>query len=66
MPKFNHDDRVIVTAGEYQGRVGVVFGSPVKLSEFSDDGPEGEYFYQVHLGVDAPVVVSESEMERLR
>ncbi len=66
MPKFNHDDRVVVTAGEYQGKVGVVFGSPAKLAEFSDDAPEGEYFYQVNLGTDDPVIVSESEMERLR
>ena len=66
MPKFNRDDRVVITAGEYQGKVGVVCGSPAKLSEFSDDAPEGEYFYQVNLGVDDPVIVSESEMERLR
>ena len=74
MPKYKHEDRVRIIAGEHKGKTGAIFGSPTKVfaapylpvaegQEIAGDEAVS-FLYQVDLdGTDDTVPATEADLE---
>lgn len=67
MPKYKHEDRVRIIAGEYDGKTGAIFGSPTMVIGRAPASEEQRlYEYDVDLDNSPDTVsVMESNLESI-